>query len=74
MQQPAWRKYADKVFAAAAGNPLFQKFSAANNPVLQKATDKVRDLRETLQEKWETSDSPLVHRIENISNSVFQAS
>lgn len=47
------------------GNPIFKRVEAMSSGLNDNAAlRKSREMREDLKERWETSDSPLVHRIQ----------
>jgi import inner membrane translocase subunit TIM44 len=77
----AWQRRWGALRDVAAASPLSPIFSrlgaatssaaaaaaAASEPVVQRGRDAAADLRE----RWETSDSPLVHRIQDATDAVF---
>jgi 2-polyprenyl-6-methoxyphenol hydroxylase-like FAD-dependent oxidoreductase len=48
--------------------------AAAAAPVAGAAAAKARGARDAALERWETSSSPLVHRIQDVSDAVFAES
>lgn len=54
--QKRWQAFAGKY----ASHPLFQRLRGAGEGVHSRG----RDAAEELKERWETSDSPLVHRVQ----------
>ncbi|KAL6194179.1 hypothetical protein ACLB2K_035263 [Fragaria x ananassa] len=49
-------------------NPLVKRISGISEPVKTKG----EEIMEDMKERWETTDSPIVHKIQDISESVFQ--
>lgn len=52
------------------GHPVFKHIKRFGQPVVRKG----EELREDLREIWETSDSPIVHRIQDLHDNVFMES
>ena len=51
-----------------SGHPFFKHVRVLkDNTVFQKG----QEVAETIRERWETSDSPLVHKIQDMSDSMF---
>nr|XP_043620696.1 mitochondrial import inner membrane translocase subunit TIM44-2-like [Erigeron canadensis] len=48
------------------GHPVFKRVSGFSEPVVTKSQEIAEDIRE----KWETSDHPVVHKIQDITESV----
>ncbi|KAK9816836.1 hypothetical protein WJX72_005698 [[Myrmecia] bisecta] len=63
--QKQWRELSEKL----SGHPLFRRLSklTAGNPVVEKG----KDVADNLRERWETSDSPLVHRVQDMKDNLF---
>ena len=54
------------------GNPIFKRVEEMSSGLNDNAAlRKSREMREDLKERWETSDSPLVHRIQVRSEFLF---
>lgn len=49
-------------------HPLFKRVSGISEPVVTKSQEIVEDI----QERWETSDNPVVHKIQDINESIFK--
>ncbi|KAL7082905.1 hypothetical protein ACP275_14G130300 [Erythranthe tilingii] len=49
------------------GNPIFKRVSGFSEPVIEKSQEIAEDMRE----RWETSDHPVVHKIQDISETVL---
>ncbi|KAJ6834962.1 mitochondrial import inner membrane translocase subunit TIM44-2 [Iris pallida] len=49
------------------GHPLFKRVSGYSQPVVTKG----QELAEDMRERWETSDHPVVHKIQDLNESVF---
>ncbi|CAN1244950.1 Mitochondrial import inner membrane translocase subunit TIM44-2 [Linum grandiflorum] len=50
------------------GNPVFKRFSGISQPVVTKGQEIAEDMRE----RWETSDNPIVHKIQDAGDTIFQ--
>jgi import inner membrane translocase subunit TIM44 len=46
------------------GYPVFKRLSGMSEPVVNKSQEIAEDVRE----KWETSDNPIVHKIQEYAN------
>jgi import inner membrane translocase subunit TIM44 len=71
----AWQRRWGALRNSAAASPLFARLgaaattaatSAASAPVVRRTRDAAADLRE----RWETSDSPIVHRLQDMGDSM----
>lgn len=62
--QKQWRDMASKL----SGHPMFQSMKGLKD---SKVFEKGRDVAEGIREKWETSDSSIVHRIQDATDSMF---
>ncbi|CAK7346399.1 unnamed protein product [Dovyalis caffra] len=60
----------DIVVLPMQGHPLFKRFAGYSEPVVTKGQEIAEDMRE----RWETSDSPIVHKIQDVGDSIFQES
>lgn len=49
------------------GHPMFKKVTGYTKPVVNKGQEIAEDVRE----RWETSDSPIVHKIQDLNETVF---
>ncbi|KAK9125418.1 hypothetical protein Scep_014264 [Stephania cephalantha] len=58
-----WESFKDKM----RGNPAFKRISGISEPVVTKGQEFAEDMRE----RWETSDNPVVHKIQDLNESVF---
>ncbi|GAB4830525.1 hypothetical protein Ancab_020236 [Ancistrocladus abbreviatus] len=58
-----WEAFKEKV----QGHPMFKHVSKMSEPVMTKS----QELAEDIQERWETSDSPVVHKIQDLNEKVF---
>ena len=63
----------DRTDLAAVSNTNNDK-TIYDHPFFQRLRSKGKDVAEAMKEKWEMSDSPLVHRIQDASDSFFQES
>ncbi|KAL4556112.1 hypothetical protein LXL04_038753 [Taraxacum kok-saghyz] len=59
-----WEAFKSKM----QGHPLFKRVSGFSEPVVTKSQEIAEDMRE----RWETSDHPVVHKIQDINESVFR--
>ncbi|WOK96701.1 mitochondrial import inner membrane translocase subunit TIM44-2 [Canna indica] len=48
-------------------HPIFKRFSGYSKPVVSMG----QELAEDVRERWETSDNPVVHKIQDINETVF---
>ncbi|GLU03632.1 hypothetical protein SLE2022_208210 [Rubroshorea leprosula] len=58
-----WEAFKEKM----QGHPLFKHISRFGEPVATKSQEIAEDMRE----RWETSDNPIVHKIQDINESIF---
>lgn len=68
-QQSTWQRQMDDMRSKLGGHPFFARMKGLNlgaNPVIAKG----REAAENIRERWETSDSPLVHRIQDAVDSL----
>ncbi|KAJ0111382.1 hypothetical protein Patl1_01777 [Pistacia atlantica] len=63
-RQSIWSKVKEKM----QSYPVFKRISGLSEPVVTKGQEIAEDVRE----RWETSDSPIVHKIQDINESIFQ--
>ncbi|KAF5748574.1 Translocase inner membrane subunit 44-2 isoform 1 [Tripterygium wilfordii] len=66
--QSRWSKKWDKIKEKIQGTPLFKRINRFGEPVVTKGQEIAEDVRE----RWETSDSPIVHKIQDINETIFQ--
>ncbi|KAG6558063.1 hypothetical protein Mapa_000243 [Marchantia paleacea] len=63
-----WQKKLDEFVNKARQHPAFKRLSSVKqHPVVAKS----QELAEDIRERWETSDSPVVHKIQDINDSLF---
>ncbi|KAI4326560.1 hypothetical protein MLD38_031863 [Melastoma candidum] len=58
----------DEVKGKLQGHPMFKRVSDMSEPVVTKGQEIAEDMRE----RWETSDNPVVHKIQDLNESMFQ--
>ncbi|CAA0807718.1 Mitochondrial import inner membrane translocase subunit TIM44-2 [Striga hermonthica] len=58
-----WEAFKDKM----RRHPAFKRVSGISEPVIEKSQEIAEDMRE----RWETSDHPVVHKIQDISETVL---
>lgn len=70
VKQPesAWQKRWGAFKEQAEANPFFQKLQGVKD---SSVFVRAREMADDLKDRWETSDNPLVHRIQDFSDSVF---
>ncbi|XP_076899534.1 mitochondrial import inner membrane translocase subunit TIM44-2-like [Bidens hawaiensis] len=68
VKQSAFSKKWEAFKAKMQANPIFKRVSDASEPVLNKS----QEIAEDMCERWETSDHPVVHKIQDINESVFR--
>ncbi|XP_021851473.1 mitochondrial import inner membrane translocase subunit TIM44-2-like isoform X1 [Spinacia oleracea] len=67
VKQSPWNKKLESLKEKMRGNPMFRRITKMGEPVVTKS----QELAEDLQERWETSDSPVIHKIQDINDKVF---
>ncbi|XWS36428.1 hypothetical protein CRYUN_Cryun20dG0085200 [Craigia yunnanensis] len=67
-KQSRWSKKWEAFKEKMQGHPLFKHVSGFSEPVVTKGQEIAEDMRE----RWETSDNPIVHKIQDINESIFQ--
>ncbi|KAK8521784.1 hypothetical protein V6N13_021862 [Hibiscus sabdariffa] len=67
-KQSRWSKKWEALKEKMQGHPLFKRVSGMSEPVVTKGQEIAEDVRE----RWETSDNPIVHKIQDINESIFQ--
>ncbi|TKY49923.1 Mitochondrial import inner membrane translocase subunit TIM44-2 [Spatholobus suberectus] len=67
-KQSWWSKKFDEFRDKVKGHPVSKRFLKYSDPVKTKGQEIVEDLRE----RYETSDNPIIHKIQDINDSMFQ--
>ncbi|KAL8205838.1 hypothetical protein R6Q57_009389 [Mikania cordata] len=68
VKQSAFSKKWEAFKMKMQGHPIFKRVSGISEPVRTKGQEIAEDMRE----RWETSDHPVVHKIQDINESVFR--
>ncbi|CAK9150005.1 unnamed protein product [Ilex paraguariensis] len=66
-KQSRWSKKWEAFKEKMQGHPVFKRVSGLSEPVVIKS----REFKEDVQEMWDTSDHPVVHKIQDINENVF---
>ncbi|WJX49460.1 hypothetical protein P8452_35894 [Trifolium repens] len=66
--QSRWSKKFDEIKDKMKSHPVFKRFSKYTDPVKTKSHEIVEDLRE----KYDTSDNPIIHKIQDLNDTIFQ--
>ncbi|KAI5315775.1 hypothetical protein L3X38_044951 [Prunus dulcis] len=66
--QSRWSKKWEAFRMKMQGHPIFKRFDELRKPV----TSKTQEIAEDMREHWETSDSPIVHKIQDLNETIFQ--
>uniref|UniRef100_A0A5B7ACX3 Tim44-like domain-containing protein n=1 Tax=Davidia involucrata TaxID=16924 RepID=A0A5B7ACX3_DAVIN len=66
-KQSRWSKKWEAFKEKMQGHPIFKRVSGISEPVVTKS----QELAEDMRERWETSDHPVVHKIQDLNESVF---
>ncbi|KAL8089148.1 mitochondrial import inner membrane translocase subunit TIM44-2 [Apium graveolens] len=66
-KQSRWSKKWEAIKEKLRGNPVFKRVGGLSEPVVTKT----QELAEDVREMWEVSDNPVVHKIQDINESVF---
>ncbi|XP_073286072.1 mitochondrial import inner membrane translocase subunit TIM44-2-like isoform X1 [Primulina huaijiensis] len=66
-KQSPWSKKWEAFKNKMRGYPMFKRVRGLSEPVLEKSQEIAEDMRE----RWETSDHPVVHKIQDISETVL---
>ncbi|GFY99564.1 translocase inner membrane subunit 44-2 [Actinidia rufa] len=66
-KQGRWGKKWEAFKEKMQGHPVFKHFSGLSEPVVVKSQEFAEDMRD----RWETTDNPVVHKIQDLSESVF---
>ncbi|KAI4329698.1 hypothetical protein MLD38_028053 [Melastoma candidum] len=67
-KQSWFSKKWDEVKGKLQGHPMFKRVGDMSEPVVTKGQEIAEDMRE----RWETSDNPVVHKIQDLNESIFQ--
>ncbi|KAH7517378.1 hypothetical protein FEM48_Zijuj09G0057200 [Ziziphus jujuba var. spinosa] len=67
-KQSRWNKKWEAFKHKMQGHPIFKHVSGYSEPVVTKGHEIAEDMRE----RWETSDNPIVHKIQDLNESIFQ--
>ncbi|PON33421.1 Tim44-like domain containing protein [Parasponia andersonii] len=59
-----WEAFKNKV----QSHPIFKRIGVVTDPVVTKSQELAEDMRDI----WETSDNPIVHKIQDINETLFQ--
>ncbi|OVA14898.1 Tim44-like domain [Macleaya cordata] len=66
-KQSRWGKKWEALKEKMQGHPVFKRISGISEPVVTKG----QELAEDMRERWETSDHPVVHKIQDLNETVF---
>ncbi|RWR96638.1 mitochondrial import inner membrane translocase subunit TIM44-2 [Cinnamomum micranthum f. kanehirae] len=66
-KESIWKKKWDAFKEKMQGHPAFKRISGISEPVVTKG----QELAEDMRERWETSDHPVVHKIQDLNETVF---
>ncbi|ESQ50427.1 hypothetical protein EUTSA_v10001977mg [Eutrema salsugineum] len=67
-KQSKWQKKWESFREQMQAYPVFKRLSGISEPVVNKSQEIAEDVRE----RWETSDSPIVHKIQDMNEALFQ--
>ncbi|KAL3731091.1 hypothetical protein ACJRO7_028028 [Eucalyptus globulus] len=67
-KQSPWSKKWEAFKEKVKGHPMFKRIGNVSEPVVTKGQEIAEDMRE----RWETSDSPVVHKIQDLNETIFQ--
>ncbi|KAK1283292.1 Mitochondrial import inner membrane translocase subunit TIM44-2 [Acorus calamus] len=67
VKQSPWSKKWETFKQKMQGSPVFKRLSGLSEPVVSKS----QELAEDMRERWETSDHPVVHKIQDLNVTVF---
>ncbi|GAU26572.1 hypothetical protein TSUD_266860 [Trifolium subterraneum] len=67
--QSWWSKKFDEIRDKGKSNLVFKLFSKCTDPVMTT----IQEIVEYLRERYETSDSPVIHKIQDFNDTIFQA-
>ncbi|XP_027096574.2 mitochondrial import inner membrane translocase subunit TIM44-2-like [Coffea eugenioides] len=66
-KQSKWGKKWDTFMEKMRGHPLYKRVRGMSEPVVTKSQEIAEDVRE----RWDTSDHPVVHKIQDLNETVF---
>ncbi|XAR61098.1 hypothetical protein NMG60_11034709 [Bertholletia excelsa] len=66
-KQSKWSKKWESFKQKMQGHPMFKRISGLSEPVVVKGQEFAEDIRD----RWETTDNPVVHKIQDLSDTVF---
>ncbi|KAJ4958705.1 hypothetical protein NE237_025816 [Protea cynaroides] len=66
-KQSKWGKKWEAFKVKMQGHPVFKRVTGISEPVVTRGQEFAEDMRE----RWETSDHPVVHKIQDINETVF---
>ncbi|KAF8392191.1 hypothetical protein HHK36_022533 [Tetracentron sinense] len=66
-KQSRWGKKWETFKEKMQGHPVFKRVTGISEPVVTKGQEFAEDIRE----RWETSDHPVVHKIQDLNETVF---
>ncbi|CAL8467508.1 g7046 [Coccomyxa elongata] len=69
VQPTRWQKQWGEWQSKLGSHPLFQRLASVRE---HKVFSKGKEVADDLRERWETSDSPFVHRIQDMTETVFE--
>ncbi|KAF8038249.1 hypothetical protein BT93_B0947 [Corymbia citriodora subsp. variegata] len=67
-KQSPWSKKWEAFKEKVKGHPMFKRIGNVSEPVVMKSHEIAEDMRE----RWETSDNPVVHKIQDLNETIFQ--
>ncbi|XP_048136553.1 mitochondrial import inner membrane translocase subunit TIM44-2-like isoform X2 [Rhodamnia argentea] len=67
-KQSPWSKKWEAFKGKVKGHPMFKRIGNVSDPVVTKG----HEFAEDIKERWETSDNPVVHKIQDINETLFQ--
>ncbi|KAJ4888855.1 Mitochondrial import inner membrane translocase subunit TIM44-2 [Raphanus sativus] len=66
-KQSKWQKKWESLREKMQAHPAFKRLSGISEPVVSKS----QEIAEDVVERWETSDNPIVHKIQDLNEAVF---
>ncbi|XP_062073474.1 mitochondrial import inner membrane translocase subunit TIM44-2 [Humulus lupulus] len=67
-KQSPWSKKWETLKNKVQRHPMFKRIGVVADPVVTRGQEMAEDMRE----RWETSDNPIVHKIQDINETIFQ--
>ncbi|CAH2051147.1 unnamed protein product [Thlaspi arvense] len=67
-KQSKWQKKWESLREKIQAYPAFKRLSGMSEPVVNKS----QEIAEDVMEKWETSDNPIVHKIQDMNETLFE--